>query len=353
MVNSAFMLHFFRKIRRDLLANNKSLRYLKYGIGEIILVVIGILIAIQVDNWNDERIDAEKTKRLFQEANDELVQNIRNVDLVIEKSIWKDSLYFDVLTNKIEDEDYKDRPWLTDLSFNYWLVDLVDLDFIELLEGNGNLSEAQDSILTELKDLYGYYKQEFDNQDQIINDIQLNYNNKLLEEDLWVSKYLTRGAISDEMVHFILNDPYYLNHLTLLRRWEIEQLSDIVLFRRNALNIYVRIADILESEKDTSLVKYFKNLEQIKGVYKFGEEVRVHIKGDNELKMDVFLNSEKINEFDVQPYFDSHLSITKSKINRSFLLKIISGKNKEVIGLIPLGDLTEENGNRAMWEKIE
>jgi hypothetical protein len=46
------MLHFFRKIRRDLLANNKTIRYLKYGIGEIILVVIGILIAIQADNWN-------------------------------------------------------------------------------------------------------------------------------------------------------------------------------------------------------------------------------------------------------------------------------------------------------------
>ena len=54
------MLHFFRKIRRELLANSQTIRYLKYGIGEIILVVIGILIAIQVDNWNEERIAAEE-----------------------------------------------------------------------------------------------------------------------------------------------------------------------------------------------------------------------------------------------------------------------------------------------------
>ena len=54
------MLHFFRKIRRDLLDNDKFLRYLKYGIGEIILVVIGILIALQVNNWNEERIAAEE-----------------------------------------------------------------------------------------------------------------------------------------------------------------------------------------------------------------------------------------------------------------------------------------------------
>jgi hypothetical protein len=72
------MLHFFRKIRRELLANSQTIRYLKYGIGEIILVVIGILIAIQVDNWNEERIAAEKTKLLFQGVSDELVQNIDN-----------------------------------------------------------------------------------------------------------------------------------------------------------------------------------------------------------------------------------------------------------------------------------
>jgi hypothetical protein len=49
------MLHFFRKIRRELLANNKTIRYLKYGVGEIILVVIGILIALQIDTWNETR----------------------------------------------------------------------------------------------------------------------------------------------------------------------------------------------------------------------------------------------------------------------------------------------------------
>ena len=49
------MLYLFRRIRRDLLADSKFFRYLKYGVGEIILVVIGILIAIQVDKWNEQR----------------------------------------------------------------------------------------------------------------------------------------------------------------------------------------------------------------------------------------------------------------------------------------------------------
>ena len=50
------MLHFFRKIRRDLIDNSKSYKYFKYGIGEIVLVVLGILIALQINNWNENRI---------------------------------------------------------------------------------------------------------------------------------------------------------------------------------------------------------------------------------------------------------------------------------------------------------
>ena len=49
------MIKFFRKIRRKLLTENKISKYLLYAIGEIILVVIGILIALQVNNWNEDR----------------------------------------------------------------------------------------------------------------------------------------------------------------------------------------------------------------------------------------------------------------------------------------------------------
>lgn len=49
------MIKFFRKIRYDLLDKNNTGRYLKYAIGEIVLVVIGILIALQINNWNNER----------------------------------------------------------------------------------------------------------------------------------------------------------------------------------------------------------------------------------------------------------------------------------------------------------
>lgn len=55
------MIKFFRKIRQKMLTENKFSKYLLYAIGEIILVVIGILIALQINNWN------ENVKKLQQE----------------------------------------------------------------------------------------------------------------------------------------------------------------------------------------------------------------------------------------------------------------------------------------------
>ena len=49
------MINFFDKIRRKLADDNKPLKYMKYAIGEIVLVVVGILIALQVNNWNKLR----------------------------------------------------------------------------------------------------------------------------------------------------------------------------------------------------------------------------------------------------------------------------------------------------------
>ena len=54
------MVTFFRKIRHDLIAHSQTIKYLKYGIGEIILVVLGILIALQINtakNEKDKRIE--------------------------------------------------------------------------------------------------------------------------------------------------------------------------------------------------------------------------------------------------------------------------------------------------------
>jgi len=49
------MLPFFRKTRKKMADDNRPLKYTRYAVGEIVLVVIGILIALQVNNWNEQR----------------------------------------------------------------------------------------------------------------------------------------------------------------------------------------------------------------------------------------------------------------------------------------------------------
>ena len=56
------MIKFFRKIRYNLMEQNKTGKYFKYAIGEIVLVVIGILIALSINNWNENRKDISKEK---------------------------------------------------------------------------------------------------------------------------------------------------------------------------------------------------------------------------------------------------------------------------------------------------
>jgi hypothetical protein len=49
------MIRFFRKTRQNLIMDNKNSKYFKYALGEIVLVVTGILIALQINNWNENR----------------------------------------------------------------------------------------------------------------------------------------------------------------------------------------------------------------------------------------------------------------------------------------------------------
>ena len=58
------MIKFFRKIRKNLLSENKFSKYLLYAIGEIALVMIGILLALSVSNWNSQRQENETNIRL-------------------------------------------------------------------------------------------------------------------------------------------------------------------------------------------------------------------------------------------------------------------------------------------------
>ncbi len=70
------MIKFFRKIRRSLLSENKFSKYLLYAVGEIILVVIGILIALQINTWNTERIARNEEQTILNQLQSEFQTNL-------------------------------------------------------------------------------------------------------------------------------------------------------------------------------------------------------------------------------------------------------------------------------------
>lgn len=84
------MIKFFRKIRQKLLTENKSAspagrfsKYLIYATGEIVLVVIGILIALQINNWNQNRINEDLAIQYY----NLLLDDAREEKVIIESII--------------------------------------------------------------------------------------------------------------------------------------------------------------------------------------------------------------------------------------------------------------------------
>ena len=104
------MIKFFRRIRKSLLLENKLSKYLLYAVGEILLVVVGILIALQVNNWNEEkkykineRIILEDLKKNIETNNDILqkgliqLEALNNSSSIILKVLRENLPYSDTL----------------------------------------------------------------------------------------------------------------------------------------------------------------------------------------------------------------------------------------------------------------
>ena len=78
------MIKFFRHIRKSLLEQNKMGKYFKYAIGEIILVMIGILLALQVNNWNNNRIAQNEEKEVITKLHNDFLENKKNLNTYLD-----------------------------------------------------------------------------------------------------------------------------------------------------------------------------------------------------------------------------------------------------------------------------
>ena len=101
------MIKFFRRIRQQLLSQNRFSKYLLYAVGEIVLVMIGILLALQVNNWNEVRKQKEKEQSYLLELKSSLEKDSIKIKDILEFNenklkIVRDlmTVFSDTLTNK-------------------------------------------------------------------------------------------------------------------------------------------------------------------------------------------------------------------------------------------------------------
>ncbi|CAN0605597.1 unnamed protein product, partial [Ectocarpus sp. 12 AP-2014] len=79
------MIKFFRKIRQNLLSESKFSKYLIYAIGEIILVVIGILIALQINNWNEKQKEEKSELLILKTLQKDFIENKKMYSDIVDK----------------------------------------------------------------------------------------------------------------------------------------------------------------------------------------------------------------------------------------------------------------------------
>lgn len=100
------MIKFFRKIRRNLLSEGKTGKYLKYAVGEIILVVIGILIALGINNWNTNRINTSKQRDYLSAIKNDLEKQIPELNRLINRCDSISAVGSNILNDYKSNQDF-------------------------------------------------------------------------------------------------------------------------------------------------------------------------------------------------------------------------------------------------------
>jgi len=173
------MIKIFRKIRQKLLTENKFSKYLIYAIGEILLVVIGILIALQLNNLNEER-KIEVTRQGYYH---QLLESLNKDKIYIEKTIS----HFDSINNDII--AYYETFKVPNLSIEQVLTNLIKSKFeknitirfntniIESLENTGDIKIIPPVIRNKLSALKRFQDRTIfisdDNSDHHLDILQL------------------------------------------------------------------------------------------------------------------------------------------------------------------------------------
>jgi len=261
----------FRNIRQKLASENKVMAYLRYAIGEIFLVVIGILIALQVNNWNENRKLNQKIIANLKNVQSELAVNILNSDGVIERFIKRDSVKNLILNNKLTYSDYKN-----DIGFNRTLFapfyydnfDLNSIAFNNLIQNSEEIPRKYAPILDKLNYLYIKMKTRIDVLNQRYQRTVYSNADDLSRKKSWFVEDSFKGVHSDVAINFYLTNPQYREQVCTTLNDERNLSGAACKFRKTAIDAYLAIARVLGNEDKTpDNISYTLKDEKIIGSY--------------------------------------------------------------------------------------
>ena len=228
------MLTFFRHIRRNLLQENRFSKYIIYAIGEIVLVVIGILIALQINTWNE----ASKQSKLSDKALSELLQEIKTTRLLVHKKNQINLEATQIMKRYLEDgyvnpnDSIKTR--VVGYSFAYVPLRLS----IPILERE----ISADNVITGEKDLLKML-QDFQNLRFVTNQ-QLVYL-----DNFWDRNLITFLKEKGLMLSFVSQAKKIDTSVTGLERlYDSEEFKDLVAMEYFHLQAYAEKVDDLEKQ---------------------------------------------------------------------------------------------------------
>lgn len=180
------MLRFFRNIRQKLIEQENIRKYFFYAIGEIFLVVIGILIALQINNWNEHRKDRVFEHRMLTELKISLgsdINNFRFFERII--SDWEKSILYLADASNVEDKSTLDID-----SVRYHLDDVWGFG-VYVAYNTGPYEALKSSGLDKISN------------DSLRNEIAKLYSFTLPSLDIWVNEII-RGSITEKFELFDL-----------------------------------------------------------------------------------------------------------------------------------------------------
>ncbi len=240
------MIPFFRKIRKKIADDNKPMKYMRYAVGEILLVVIGILIALQINNWNEDRKIEKKIKSFFTEIQIDLEKDILRANEILDSFIYFDSIETRILSDKITYDDVKIRNSTTRLIYYYNDFVTNTNGYEGLMRNVDDLPELYTPIINDLNKIY------------IINKTTLNVCNKRFQNTVYNnldnlrnkdwSIHYWQDETNEAMINYFLSDTYKKEIINWMN--DYRDLFDITIkYKVDAIDAYKKIAKLIESEK--------------------------------------------------------------------------------------------------------